>query len=133
MLMLEPIDYKAYLDHLCEDKPPLDEVDYVTAHNWIFNSIAYGEEAGFSPHKSFGITKYMLEDDEDESIPIIDTPNGHDGKHLLVADSMAEFLRLEPQLEKHLGEGNYDFIIPTPEDDMDEWDEMDETDETDLQ
>lgn len=103
------------------DQLDAKECSYHEAHNWVYGSIAFAEEAGIEPDKSFGLTQYMLEEDNDE-IPLIEYEYGKDGKHFLVAHSRQEANKYLPLLEKNLGEGNYDFIVEaTP--DYDDYDE----------
>ena len=78
-------------------------------HNWVFGALEYAAEAGLAPHKDFAVARYLLEDDEDERVPIIEYEFGLKGKHHLVCNSMDEFLRLKPVLDAHLGEGKYNW------------------------
>lgn len=111
------------------DRIDAKECSYHEAHNWIYGAIAFAEEAGIEPDKSFKLTQYMLEEDTDE-IPLIEYEFGKDGKHFLVAHNQREANKYLPMLEKNLGEGNYDFVINAtpdqddyePDDDFD-WDE----------
>lgn len=102
-----------------------EECSYNEAHNWIYGAIAYAEEAGIEPDKSFNLTQYMLEEDDDD-IPLIEYEYGKDGKHMLVVHSRTEANRYLPLLEKNLGEGNYDYIVnASPEDEDEDEDEFD--------
>lgn len=106
----------------------LHECSYNEAHNWIYGAIAFAEEAGIEPDKSFNLTQYMLEEDDD-NIPLIEYKYGKDGKHALVAYSQLEASRYLPLLEKNLGKGNYDFIL-NPDDNFDEdWDDNPDDDD----
>ena len=58
-------------------------------HNWIYGAIAWANEAGISPHKSFSVTQYMLEEDT-EDIPLIEYEFGCNGKHRLCCSSKIE-------------------------------------------
>ena len=98
------------LDDMLDRVPGLNECTYEEAHNWVYGAIDFAEEAGIAPHKSFNLTKYMLEEDTDD-IPLIEYEFGKDGKHTLVAHSNLEASKYLPLLEKNLGEGNYDVII----------------------
>ena len=100
-LRLEDYELKEMLD----DAPDMRECSYEEAHNWVYGAISWAEEAGIEPDKSFNITQYMLEEDTDD-IPLIEYEFGHQGKHLLMANSVSEASRYLPLLEKHLGEGN---------------------------
>ena len=76
----------------------------------MYGAIAWAEEAGIEPDKSFAVTKYMLEEDTD-NIPLIEYEFGRDGKHLLMANNNLEASRYLPLLKKNLGEGNFAFTI----------------------
>lgn len=90
----------------------LRECSYEEAHNWIYGAVAFAEDAGIKPDKSFNITRYMLEEDDD-NIPLIEYDFGKDGKHFLMAASHLEASRYLPLMEKNLGKGNFDFAIDT--------------------
>lgn len=90
----------------------LRECSYEEAHNWIYGAVAFAEDAGIKPDKSFNITRYMLEEDDD-NIPLIEYDFGKDGKHFLMAGSHLEASRYLPLMEKNLGKGNFDFAIDT--------------------
>jgi len=108
----------------------LVEIEYALAHNIIHAGWEFGEEIGFKPYKDFlSITRYMLEEDSD-AIPLIKIDCGDiDGKPLFVQgpfENDAEVSRILAQLEKHVGEGNYRFIM---QDDI--WDDEDDEDDED--
>ena len=58
------------------------ECSYEEAHNLVWGSIAYAEEAGIAPDKSFRLTQYIL-DEETDDVPLIEYEYGKDGKHFL--------------------------------------------------
>lgn len=131
--------YRLTTDEFSEfiEKYPLGlrECSYEEAHNWIYGAIAFAEEASISPHKSFKLTRYILEEDTDD-IPLIEYEFGKDGKHFLVAKSQQEANLYLPLLQRTLGEGNYDFIL-NDEDDDDLWfddedEDWDDDDDDDL-
>ena len=110
------------LEEMLERAPSIRECSYEEAHNWVYGAIAWAEEAGIEPDKSFAVTKYMLEEDTDE-IPLIEYEFGRDGKHLLMANNNLEASRYLPLLKKNLGEGNFAFTIKMDNLDEDlEWD-----------
>ena len=86
------------------------ECSYEEAHNWIYGAIDWAEEAGIKPHKSWALTRYMLEEDT-EDVPLLDLEFGHEGKHLLMANDQRELNYYLPLLEKNLGEGNYSWTV----------------------
>ena len=60
----------------------LRECSYEEAHNWIFGAVEFAEEAGIAPDKSFSLTRYMLEEDNDD-IPLIEYDYGKNGRHTM--------------------------------------------------
>lgn len=104
------------------------ECSYEEAHNRIYGSIAFAEEAGISPDKSFALSKYILEEDTDD-IPLIEYEYGLNGKHYLVCDTRREASEFLPILRKHLGENGFEYMIT---DKLDEkWNDFDENDTDD--
>lgn len=100
----------------------LEEINYNLAHNIIYAGHDFAIEFDIKPHKSFAITKYILEEDNDE-IPIVEIHTG-DKKgmpHLLVNEQY-NYGPVLQKLKKHAGEGNYTFTL------IDESDYADETD-----
>lgn len=118
-LRLEDYEFKELIDTY---RLGLHECSYDEAHNWIYGAIAFAEEAGIEPDKSFKITQYMLEEDDD-NIPLIEYEYGKDGKHTLVAHSRLEASRYLPLLEKNLGTGNYDYILNADDNYDEDWDD----------
>ena len=100
--------------------PILRECSYEEAHNWVYGAIAWAEEAGIAPDKSFAITKYMLEEDTDD-VPLIEYEFGYNGKHLLMANNNLELSKYLPLMKKNLGEGNFAFTIKTDFDEAPDW------------
>ena len=96
----------------------LQKIDYAEAHNLIFGAIAFAEEAGIEPDKSFDLTRYLLEEDTDD-IPLIDYEYGKEGRHFLAAFSRLEANKYLPLLEKNL-KGNYEYTVLDEEDDDDD-------------
>ena len=105
------------------NKFPLTECGYDELHNWIYGAVAFAQEAGIEPDRSFKLTQYMLEEDTDD-IPLIEYEFGKDGKYFLVCDSVTEANRYLPILKEHLGD-DFDYIIKD-ENDLDDIDDLDE-------
>ena len=110
------------LDEMLDMGSGVHECSYEEAHNWVYGAIAWAEEAGIEPDKSFAVTKYMLKEDTDD-VPLIEYEFGMHGKHLLMANNNLEASRYLPLLKKNLGEGNFTFTIKTDYDEDFEWDE----------
>lgn len=98
------------LEEMLDRAPGIRECSYEEAHNWVYGAIAWAEEAGIEPDKSFAVTKYMLEEDTDD-IPLIEYEFGREGKHLLMANNNLEASRYLPLMKKNLGEGNFTLTI----------------------
>ncbi len=105
-LRLDEEELEAMLDRA----PGIRECSYEEAHNWVYGAVAWAEEAGIEPDKSFDVTQFMLEEDTDD-IPLIEYEFGRDGKHLLMANNNLEANRYLPLLKKNLGEGNFMFTV----------------------
>ena len=115
-MRMEDWEFDEYID---EHRDMFRECSYEEAHNRVWGSIAYAEEAGIKPDKSFQLTQYMLEEDTDD-VPLIDYEYGKDGKHFLVCHSELEASRYLPLLRKNLGEGNFEYLIGDPDFDDEE-------------
>lgn len=119
-LRMEDYEMENFLSHY----DTLRECSYEEAHNWIYGAIAFAEEGGIEPDRSFALTQYMLEEDTDD-IPLIEYAFGKDGKHFLVCHSVQEANRYLPILKEHLGD-NVDFVIEDGKYDVPDLDDIDE-------
>ena len=115
---LDKFDYEELMERMKNERPK--EISYEEAHNWIYGAIAFAEEAGIAPDKSFNLSQYMLEEDT-EDIPLIEYEFGKDGKHYLMAMNKLELSKYLPTLRKNLGD-NFHFAVP--EEEYDEYEEM---------
>ena len=86
------------------------ECTYEEAHNRIYGAVAFAEEAGIKPDRSFLLTQYMLEEDTDD-VPLLEFEYGKQGRHFLVCDTHLEASRYLPTLRKALGEDGFDYLI----------------------
>lgn len=109
------------------------EIDYVEAHNRIFGAIAWAEDAGIEPDKSFFLTQYLLEEDDDR-VPLIEYEYGKNGHHCLITLTRLEASKYMGALKKNLGT---DFEVHIEEEDLDDlmgeednYDDFDNYDET---
>ena len=106
-LRMDDWEFDEFLD---DRRDTFRECSYEEAHNRVWGSVAYAEEAGIRPDKSFSLTQYMLEEDTDD-IPLIEYEYGRDGKHFLTCRSELEASRYLPLMRQHLGEGNYHYLV----------------------
>lgn len=77
------------------------------AFNIIYGGIEYAEDLGFSPHKDFKVSEYLLPDVED--VPYIDIEFGRNGRPFFMAGPHDNTGKIINTLNKTIGEGNYDF------------------------
>ena len=120
-LRLDEYEFEEMIDRMVPYN--IEECSYEVAHNWIYGAIAFAEEAGIKPDKSFNLTQYMLEEDTDE-VPLIEYEFGRNGKHFLIAKNKLEASRYLPTMKAHLGD-NFDVSIGEF-DDIEEEDDYDE-------
>ena len=89
-------------------------IDIDEAHSIIYGGIEYAENLGFKPHSDFKVTKFILK--HREEIEFDDTIEfGKDGKPFYFAgpyDSKEKINKIYLQLQKSVGENNFDFVIP---------------------
>lgn len=116
-LRMEEEEMQEYISNYVK----MRECSYEEAHNWIYGAIAFAEEGGIEPDKSFALTQYMLEEDTDD-VPLIEYEFGKNGQHFLVCHSVQEANRYLPTLRAHLG-NDVDFIIEDGKNDMPDLDE----------
>ena len=89
-------------------EPPvlvMEEMPYKVAHNLVYGAVAFAEEAGIEPDKTFAVTQYVLEEDDDR-IPLMEFDFGENGVHHLHAMTEEEKAYFEPIMRQHLG-SNY--------------------------
>ncbi len=108
-----------YLSHFEMSIGSMEEIEYVEAHNWVYGAVAFAEDAGIKPYKDFTLTRYILEEDDD-NVELIEYDFGRDGEYCLVAKDRQEAARYIPALDKNIGRGNYTVEIGPG---CDEWDD----------
>jgi len=94
----------------------LEEAPYELAHNIIYAALEYAEDLGFKPHRDFTtLTQFFLAEDTDD-IPLIEVVCGGRNGRPMYANTGHDNVALErmviAQLEKAVGEGNYDYVLP---------------------
>jgi len=104
----------------------LSEVDYTLAHNIIYGAIDFAEEYGFTPHKDFAITQYLLEEDHEAKVPFIELDFGNEGVPVLFVKAGMNPNKYIAQLNQSAGEGNYEVVY---QEGGHKWDDEDDDDE----
>ncbi|MFP4096350.1 MAG: hypothetical protein ACLFUB_17850, partial [Cyclobacteriaceae bacterium] len=117
---LTPYEYNDLIKQF-EQVQDLAPCDYVEAHNIIYGAIAFAEELGFEPHKDFGLTKYYLQEDDDQ-VDLIEYEFGKAGKPVLCINTGDNVNRYTAQLDRSVGKGNYEVVY---KEDLD-WEEEDD-------
>ena len=85
------------------------EISYEVAHNLIYGSIEFAEEAGIEPVDAWDITQYILEEDDD-NVPLIEYQWGLNGMHYLLAEDRLEVSCYLSTMQEHLGR-NFKFRV----------------------
>ncbi len=98
------------------------EIPYVEFHNWIYGAIEFAEEVGIHPCKEFALTRYLLEEDDD-NIDLIEYEYGQDGKHFLVCETVDEAKKYMPMLLKNIGDDFY-FMVDGDTFEATEWEDV---------
>lgn len=123
-LRMDEYEYEEMLEQYVYGRD-MQEIDYVEAHNRIYGAIAWAEEAGINPDKSFNLTRYLLEDDDD-NIPLVEYEFGRNGHHCLITLTRLEASKYLPTLRENLG-SNFEYHIEEEdlEEDEEEYDDLD--------
>lgn len=122
---LDEDEYEEMMEQMQEHG--MEEVSYNEAHNLVWGAVAFAEEAGIKPDKSFELTQYVLEEDTDD-VPLIEYEFGKDGNHFLVANSKFELSKYLPTMRKVLGD-DVKYMVrfdPSEEDEEDDDDNDDD-------
>ena len=128
-------EYEEKVEHLfsMQNNEP---VAYVLVHNIIYGAIGYAEDLGFKPwDKDWQITQYILEED-DERVELIELEFGDNRRPKLTPGPYDNVRAIRAQLEKTVGEGNYDYIGPLDglfdDDDWEDDEEWEDDDEEEF-
>ncbi|MDE6043014.1 MAG: hypothetical protein K2G07_05650 [Muribaculaceae bacterium] len=114
---LEPDRLESYLIQFREG-PGIEEISYNEAHNIIYGAVAYAQDAGIKPDKSFDIAQYILDEDTHD-IPLIEYEFGRDGKPCLIVGQDRKEMPYMHILRANLGD-NFDFEMPSGHEAFDE-------------
>lgn len=120
-------DYEDLLDLLTGDFD-MEKVPYELVHNIIYAANEFAGELGFKPHKDFTLVSQFILEEDTEEIELIEIECGRDGKPVYVrgeSDTDAKVMQIINQLQKTVGEGNFDLVLGDKDGD-DDFDVMDE-------
>jgi tetratricopeptide (TPR) repeat protein len=125
-----PRYYEEELKDLIFSHQEFEPCDYVLAHNIVYGAIAYAEDLGFKAHKDFGVSRYVLEED-DESVELLELEFGRDGQPCYIVGPYDNTSLIVGKLRAAVGEDNFTVVYPDFDDEDDDFEEDDEEDEDD--
>ncbi len=110
-----------------------EEAEYALAHNIVYAGHDFAMDFGIGPDKEFTVTKFILEEDND-NIPLIDIPVGdEDGLPHLVVNQPGDYSSAHAKLKQNAGEGNYRYTVTgLADEDMDDEEAYDEDFDSEL-
>jgi len=132
-----PLDFKDFIAHQLNKNDmgfKMVATSYVRVHNIIYGAVAFAAEFGFSPHKSFELSRRLLEEDDDR-VKLIDIEFGFKGKPLYISspENPGEKNRVLAHLDKTIGRDNFYFITAAEADDFFEKEDQEDTKKIDYQ
>jgi hypothetical protein len=104
------VEEKEIFDAFPELPTMYKEADYPLVHNIIYAGHDYAMDFEIGPHKDFEITRFILEEDDD-NIPLIEIETGDKGQPHLILIRSNERPDALAKLKKHAGEGNYYYTV----------------------
>ena len=104
-------DYDEYRDAIFGNNMN-DEmhISYDLAHNIIFGAIEYAKNLGFSPHKDWELSQFMLEPKSSPKVEKIEVEFGKDGKPFFISGPYDKVDSVINKLEKAVGTDNFTFL-----------------------
>jgi hypothetical protein len=104
-------DYEFYKGKIYSmfDELPMP-ISYDLAHNIIFGAIEYAKKLGFSPHRDWGDSQFMLQPKDSSLVEKMDIDFGKDGKPFYISGPHDKVDTILQKLEKAVGKGNYHFL-----------------------
>ena len=107
-------EYKNVLKfQIFPDENPID-CPLRLAHQIIYGAMDYAMKLGFKPQKDFRLSRYILEKRSSVG-KSIEIEFGKDGKPFFIAGPDDNVKSIVKKLERKLGEGNFDLLLPMDE------------------
>ncbi len=97
------------------DSQDFIEIDLNLAAKVIDESVKYAQSLGLKPHKDLRKAMKMLGDARPEDAPETVPLSGEDNRPLFIAGPYDNATRILKILDRNVGPGNYDFILPVDE------------------
>ncbi|HQO49946.1 MAG TPA: hypothetical protein PK939_05930 [Bacteroidales bacterium] len=115
---------------------PGKKVDYQLVHNIIFEAIEFADLYDFQPHKNFtSVAQYILEDDEDDGIELMDIECGMDGKPFYMrgpGESDARAKQIIAQLRSIAGDDGFAYADRHEDDNWQAGDDFEDEEDDDY-
>lgn len=115
---------------------PDKKVDYQLVHNIIFEAIEFADLYDFQPHKDFtSVAQYILEDDEDDGIELMDIECGMDGKPFYMrgpGESDARAKQIIAQLRSIAGDDGFAYADRHEDDNWQAGDDFEDEEDDDY-
>lgn len=92
-----------------------EKCDPELAHQMIYAGVDYAAKFGFTPHKDFSRTQYLLIPRGELPEPY-DLTFGKDGKPFFVAGPYDDVKAIVKRLEQTAGPGNFNYLVMVPPD-----------------
>lgn len=96
---------------------------YAVVHHIIYGGIEFAEDYGFGTPKDFAVTRYLLEEDDDQT-ELIEIDFGYGGMPYYSPDPFEDPVKVRrvlATLERTAGQGNYVFDPFDSDHDEDDW------------
>lgn len=111
--------YNAQLRDSLMESQEMTNCDVDMAAKIIEEGIHYAKSLGFKPHKDIKQAYLVLGETHPEKYADLEVPvGGEDGKPIFIAGPHDDANRIMRVLNRKVGEGNYDFILPLADPDL---------------
>lgn len=104
-----------------------EEIDANLAQNIVWGALEYAEDLGFTPHRDFEVTEYLL--DPADKIEYVEVEFGKDGKPFYFSGPYDDTDKILNKLVNKLGVGGFNFILNEDAWEYDDWDDEDDDDD----
>jgi hypothetical protein len=112
MRFTDEADYQAYLESV-PTIAPLEPISFDLAAKIVRTAIDYAASLGFRPHRDYALAAPFLRDAQPDQADD-DVPTGLGGKPYFISGPYDNVRKIIEQLNRKVGEGNYNVMIGDP-------------------
>lgn len=112
MRFTDDTEYQAWL-HTLPAHGALERISLDLAAKIVRTALDYAQSLGFRPHRDYALASPFLRDAQPERADE-DVPTGRDGKPLFISGPYDNVRKIIEQLNRRVGEGNYDVLVGGP-------------------